>query len=44
MGGVQDGSAEPWLDWPVSAVPPRRGPSPGVRLARGDSRTGEHLT
>jgi len=39
----KDGSAEAWLDWPVSAVPPRRGPSPGVRLARGDSQTGEHL-
>ena len=39
----KDGSAEPWLDWPVSAEPPRRGPSPGVRLARGDSQAGEHL-
>jgi hypothetical protein len=39
----RDGSAEPWLDWPVTGVPPRRGPSPGVRLARGDSHDGEHV-
>jgi hypothetical protein len=36
----RDGSAERWLDWTVPAEPPRRGPSPGVRLARGDNRSG----
>jgi hypothetical protein len=35
-----DGSAVRWLDWTVPHTPPRRGPSPGVRLARGDNRTG----
>jgi hypothetical protein len=39
----RDGSAEPWLDWPVTGVPPRRGPSPGVRLARGSSEGGDFL-
>lgn len=41
--GRRDGSAVPWLSWPVTGVPPKRGPSPGVRLARGDNRTGSHL-
>ncbi|MCZ4497349.1 MAG: hypothetical protein JWM25_1934 [Thermoleophilia bacterium] len=27
--------AVPWLSFPVTGVPPNRGPSPGVRLARG---------
>lgn len=36
----RDGSAQPWLDWPVTGVPPKRGPSPGVRLARGANREG----
>jgi hypothetical protein len=39
----RDGSAEPWLDWPVARVPPRRGPPPGVRLARGEGPGGEHV-
>jgi hypothetical protein len=39
----RDGRAEPWLDWPVTGVPPKRGPSPGVRLARGSNESGEHL-
>lgn len=34
----RDGSAVPWLDWPVPDAPPKRGPSPGIRLARGDHR------
>lgn len=37
------GETTPWLDWPVPSAPPKRGPSPGVRLARGDNRTGSHL-
>ncbi len=37
-----DGSAVRWLDWSVPDEPPTRGPSPGVRLARGDSR-GAHF-
>lgn len=37
------GQATPWLDWEVPSVPPKRGPSPGVRLARGDNRTGRWL-
>jgi hypothetical protein len=36
----RDGAAQQWLDWSVPGVPPARGPSPGVRLARGDNRTG----
>lgn len=39
----RDGTAVPWLSWPVTGVPPRRGPSPGVRLARGDNHGGSHL-
>lgn len=39
----RDGSAAPWLSWPVRGVPPRRGPSPGVRLARGRNETGSWL-
>lgn len=39
----RDGSCEPWLDWPVTGVPPRRGPSPGVRLARGSAEAGEFV-
>ena len=34
----RDGSAVRWLDWSVPDEPPARGPSPGVRLARGDAR------
>ncbi len=37
------GATAPWLDWGVPSAPPKRGPSPGVRLARGDNRTGRHL-
>ncbi len=37
------GATTQWLDWSVPSAPPKRGPSPGVRLARGDNRTGTHL-
>ena len=36
---TRDGSARRWIGWDVPA-PPNRGPSPVVRLARGDSRNG----
>jgi hypothetical protein len=39
----RDGRAEPWLEWPVADAPPRRGPSPGVRLARGNGSDGSHV-
>lgn len=39
----RSGSAVQWLDWSVPGTPPKRGPSPGVRLARGDNRSGTHL-
>jgi hypothetical protein len=39
----RDGAATKWLGWPVTGVPPRRGPSPGVRLARGENTAGEFL-
>lgn len=42
VAGV-DGSAVPWLDWSVPAAPPKRGPSPGVRLARGDAAHGRFV-
>jgi hypothetical protein len=35
-----DGRAVGWLDWSVPGAPPKRGPSPGVRLARGDAAGG----
>lgn len=37
------GSAVKWLDWSVPSEPPRRGPSPGVRLARGDHAGAEFV-
>ena len=37
------GRAVPWLHWPVSPSPPPRGPSGGVRLARGSNVTGPHV-
>lgn len=39
----RDGTATRWLEWPVPGVPPKRGPSPGVRLARGENHSGSHL-
>ena len=33
--GGRDGSTRRWLGWDVTGLPPKRGPSPGVRLARG---------
>ena len=39
----RDGATERWLDWPVPSAPPTRGPSPGVRLARGSNRSGAHV-
>jgi hypothetical protein len=38
-----DGSAVRWLDWQVPGEPPKRGPSPGVRLARGDASAGRFV-
>jgi hypothetical protein len=38
----RDGRADPWLDWSVR-VPARRGPPPGVRLARGGVCDGEYV-
>jgi hypothetical protein len=33
--GGRDGTTRRLVGWPVTGVPPLRGPSPGVRLARG---------
>lgn len=35
-----EAEAEKWLEWEVPATPPKRGPSPGVRLARGENHSG----
>ncbi|MCW2925390.1 MAG: hypothetical protein JWM98_2794 [Thermoleophilia bacterium] len=35
----RDGSTRRWLGWPVVGTPPKRGPSPGLRLARGPGCT-----
>ncbi len=37
------GDAVRWLDWSVPLEPPKRGPSPGVRLARGDASGGRFV-
>ncbi len=37
------GATRRWLGWSVPGTPPKRGPSPGVRLARGDNRAGQNL-
>lgn len=42
-GADRAGSARRWIGWDVPPSPPRRGPSRGVRLARGDARAGRHL-
>jgi hypothetical protein len=42
VAGV-DGRAVRWLDWSVPDAPPKRGPSPGVRLARGDASHGRFV-
>ena len=37
------GATASWLGWSVPSAPPKRGPSPGIRLARGDNRTGARV-
>ncbi|MCW2927381.1 MAG: glycosyl hydrolase repeat-containing protein [Thermoleophilia bacterium] len=40
---TSDGGAVRWIDDPSPKTPPRRGPSPGIRLARGDNHDGAFI-